>query len=115
MPFDRSKYPKWWKQFSAHIRFERAGNCCEKCGIENGTVNDRGSVVVLTVAHLDDAEGVCDCLDRHGLKCTRSDHVLALCQACHLKLDHPKHVANRLRTLAEKKDSERGLLAGSEK
>lgn len=35
MPIDRSRYPPNWKQVSEYIRFLRAGNRCEFCGVEN--------------------------------------------------------------------------------
>lgn len=110
MPFDKRKYPPYWSQFSKHIRFERAGNKCEECGIENGTMNARGAKVVLTVAHLDHDGGVCDCRRRTGRKCARPDHVKAMCQRCHLALDKPAHVAVRRKNLIRKKDQGRGLL-----
>ncbi len=69
------------------------------------------ATIVLTVAHLDQEGGSCDCKARTGRKCARPDHVKALCQACHLTLDMPKHIANRLETTSRRKDAERGLLA----
>ena len=139
MPIDYSLYPPYWKQFSKHIREERAGNRCEwpDCGAVNGEVGRVGhdgvwrseseihslnsdvgfalyddlnvSRVVLTVAHLDHEGGVCECKARTGRKCARPDHVLALCQKHHLALDLPKHIAKRQRTLAAQKDAGRGL------
>ena len=35
---DASIYPKHWKQFSEYIRFDRAKNRCERCGIRNYAV-----------------------------------------------------------------------------
>lgn len=35
MPCDYKDYPADWKEISRRIREERAGNCCETCGIEN--------------------------------------------------------------------------------
>jgi hypothetical protein len=154
MPFDKSIYPKYWRQFSEYIRFERAGNICEctgVCGVVHDALGDRcrarngefgkigrdgvwrdtdsihrfnshegaalypdfdfiGSKVVLTVAHLDHAGGVCRCRRLYGFKCSRLNHVLALCQSCHLNLDRDKHVAVRLKNIARKKDEQRGLL-----
>lgn len=34
-PENKNRYPKDWKQISERIRFERAKNQCEVCGIEN--------------------------------------------------------------------------------
>lgn len=39
MPIKDPKiYPPYWKMFSEYIRFERAKNRCEKCGIRNYSV-----------------------------------------------------------------------------
>lgn len=35
MPMDISRYPKDWGAISKRIR-ERAGNCCEQCGVPHG-------------------------------------------------------------------------------
>jgi hypothetical protein len=109
MPMNRQDYPADWEEFSSRIRFGRAGGRCECtgiCGVNHpvtgvaafgrcsrehfeplrrldGTMYSR---VLLTTAHL------CQCEP----KCARGDHVLALCQACHLKMDaalHAKHAA----------------------
>lgn len=109
MAFKRKNYPAYWKQFSEYIRFDRAGNKCERCGIENYSTNERGSKVVLTVAHLDHASGVCRCRKQFGFKCAKPSHVRALCQRCHLNLDREKHIAVRQKNLAKKKDRERKL------
>lgn len=135
---DPTIYPPYWRQFSEHIRFERAGNRCEKCSVRNGFwrvvlsvhgerftefVESEGeayclggavvrtSKIVLTVAHLDHAGGVCDCKDQTGRKCARPDHVLALCQACHLAMDMPKHIENRRQTMIVRNDERRLLFS----
>lgn len=36
MTFIASRYPSDWKTISKRIRFERAGNKCEWCGVPNG-------------------------------------------------------------------------------
>ncbi len=134
---DPTIYPPYWKQFSEYIRFERAGGHCEKCGVKNGLYkwrsfesvyyadpdsfgsrerlkewakDNNATRVVLTVAHLDYEGGVCDCRDRTGFKCARPDHVLALCQACHLAMDLPKHIENRRQTMIDRNDARRPLL-----
>jgi hypothetical protein len=38
MPVDYSKYPKNWLSEIRPRILERAGHCCEKCGIENKTI-----------------------------------------------------------------------------
>jgi hypothetical protein len=138
MTFDRKKYPGYWRQFSLYVRKERAGDKCENCGAKNGDIKYsfsfgvyfvnpnkpvdgelealmsvhrfRKSRVVLTVAHLDYAGGVCRCRGLYGFKCAKPSHVLALCQACHLAIDRPKHLAVQAKNRAARKDSERGLL-----
>jgi hypothetical protein len=144
---DMKKYPRNWKEISRFIRFERADNKCEQCGVQNGFLKFRSSSlangfeivnpknqarihelesrlcdlsysvtkIVLTVAHLDHEGGPCDCFRRTGKKCGNAEHLLALCQACHLKLDMPKHIACARRTRTKKKDSSRGLFSILEK
>ena len=41
LPENKKRYPKDWKEISRRIRFERAGNCCENCGVENYSVGYR--------------------------------------------------------------------------
>lgn len=136
---DPTVYPPYWPQFSEYIRFDRARNHCEKCGVENGNYKAvyangfdgvkvfigpserdvsfsgdrlvRLTKIVLTVAHLDHAGGVCDCKETTGRKCSRPHHVLALCQACHLAMDLPKHIENRRQTMTVRNDSRRPLFA----
>ena len=45
------RYPKDWAVRSRFVRFYRAGDRCEWCGVHNYTIReDTGSVVVLTAA-----------------------------------------------------------------
>ena len=37
-PENKARYPKDWKQISERIRFERAKNKCEFCGVDNYAV-----------------------------------------------------------------------------
>lgn len=121
MPVDRSRYPANWDQISARIR-ERAGNKCERCGVENHAVgardrdgvwhdersidcmnSDRGYElfgdypkiirIVLTVAHWPDPDPM-NCAD---------DNLQALCQKCHNILDAPMRAVNRKRTLGRRR------------
>ena len=62
----------------------------------------RPTLVILTVAHLDNFGDVCDCEEKTGAKCAIDDHVLALCQKCHLTYDGERHKFNARRTRAEK-------------
>jgi hypothetical protein len=65
--------------------------------------------VVLTVAHLDNDNGICDCEIKTKLKCANPDHVKALCQRCHLLYDRDRHLKNRNQTFATRNDDKRGL------
>jgi len=115
VPFDRGNYPDDWEAFSKTIRFERAAGQCEcagECGLHRTSPGPRRCVerhgkpakwargdVVLTVAHLNHEGGPCDCDPR----CADPEHVKAMCQRCHLRLDHPRHVRNAKRTRFERK------------
>ena len=49
------RYPKDWAVRSRFVRFHRARNRCEWCGVHNYTIReDTGAVVVLTAAHVYD-------------------------------------------------------------
>lgn len=92
-PENRDRYPSDWPEISRRIRFERAGGRCEctgECG--RGTHTGRcpnrhgepaygtGSLVVLTVAHLDHTPERCG-----------DDNLRAMCQGCHLHYDRDHH------------------------
>lgn len=92
-PENRARYPRNWKAISQSIR-ERAGNRCEgspdypDCRAENGQPHpDTGSLVVLTVAHLDHTPENCD-----------PANLRAMCQRCHLNYDREHHARTRYRT-----------------
>jgi len=109
---DRSLYPPDWPAISRRIRFERAQGRCEcrgECGVDhnngrrcprkNGETRirlERGAwiqtKVVLTVAHLAPPESDC-----------RDENLLAMCQACHLRLDRDLHTENSAKTRRTKK------------
>jgi len=84
MPIDYSQYHPKWKLISRLIRFKRAKNKCEWCGVENYTKTEKGSKIVLTVAHID-----------HDKNNNRFNNLAALCQKCHLKHDINQHTDNR--------------------
>ena len=86
MPINYKEYPLNWKTEIRPSVLERAGNCCEFCGIPNYTIKENGTKVVLTIAHLDH-----DKLN-HDVSI---DRLRALCQKCHLIYDIEHHVANR--------------------
>jgi len=76
---NRGRYPQDWRQISLRIRGERAGWRCEWCGAANGEPHpDTGSVVVLTVAHLN-----------HRPEDCAEENLAALCQRCHNAYDAP--------------------------
>ncbi len=108
-----TKYAEGWQSFSRWARFERARGRCEcrgECGLhqqvmaggrrvprrcieQNGEparYMRQGTIVMLTVAHLNAEGGPCQCDPR----CIIPEHVLALCQRCHLRYDGPRHQAN---------------------
>lgn len=88
-PENKKLYPKDWAEISARIRYDRAGNRCEKdvdgyrCKAINGESHPiTGSTVVLTVAHLDHDPANCD-----------DSNLMAMCQRCHLRYDAHHHRA----------------------
>lgn len=82
-PENKARYPKDWKAISLRIR-ERDGWRCKFCAAENGKPNPAtGSMVVLTVAHLD--HDPANCAD---------ENLAALCQKCHLTYDAKHHAEN---------------------
>lgn len=85
MPIDYSQYHPKWKLISRLIRFKRAENKCEWCGVKNGLRHPiTNSFVVLTVAHID-----------HDKTNNRFSNLAALCQKCHLGHDIKQHIDNR--------------------
>jgi 5-methylcytosine-specific restriction endonuclease McrA len=85
MPLDYRKYHPKWKLISFFIRFFRARNKCEWCGAKNYERHPlTGSMVILTVAHLD--------RDRAN---NSFFNLAALCQRCHLNHDRSAHIRNR--------------------
>lgn len=101
-PENRARYPKDWKTISKRIRFERAASKCEcdgecggdhigRCSVVNGTRHPlTGSVVVLTVAHLDHTPENC-----------ADDNLKAMCQRCHNRYDAPMRRAGIARRQRE--------------
>lgn len=62
MPFDRSRYPANWEEISRAIK-ERAGWCCERCGLAHNAWVVRGEgaeiLKVYTNGELDKGDGSC--------------------------------------------------------
>jgi 5-methylcytosine-specific restriction endonuclease McrA len=102
-PENKHRYPKNWKQISERIRYGRAKNKCEQCGIQNhaygyrtkdgtfhqvsndslealaATVDGYKIIrIILTVAHLN-----------HQPEDNREENLKALCQRCHNRHDVP--------------------------
>lgn len=123
MPVDVERYPKTWKVFSQEIRVRRAQHRCEctgQCGLHQTTPGPRrcceyngipgvftSGRIVLTTAHLNAEGDICQC----DPLCINPDHVLALCQRCHLRYDHARHMMNSRRT-RESKRRQRSLGLG---
>lgn len=97
MPCDYRKYPPNWKSEIRPRILKRAGDKCEKCGVENHTIrtNEDGKQVriVLTIAHVYD-DNPMNCAD---------DNLLALCQRCHLTMDARMHAQHARVTRAAAK------------
>jgi hypothetical protein len=88
MPIDYKEYPANWLSEIRPRILERAGH---KCGgvSEHSFRNNRAgdsTRIVLSIAHLDHDK------INHEVK---DERLQALCQACHLALDMPVHIANR--------------------
>ncbi len=120
MPVDYRNYPINWK---THIRpaiLKRAGGKCEKCGMKNyaivlaGTrcllveystykdakqnlgwyhdpIDGKAIIIVLTIAHKD-----------HNPMNSNPENLLALCQACHNRMDVRHRIATRQRNRRRK-------------
>ncbi len=82
-PENKKRYPANWKDIRAKI-LSRAENKCEWCGINNYSIKENGSKVVLTIAHLDHTPENCG-----------DDNLRALCQKCHNSYDAKNRVKNR--------------------
>lgn len=85
MPMNKKDYHPKWSLISRLIRFKRADNKCEWCGVENYSIHpDTGSKVILTTAHIDRNR------DNNSFQ-----NLAALCQRCHLNHDRADHIAKR--------------------
>lgn len=96
MPIDYKKYCKDWKLRSRFIRFFRARNKCECCGLPNHSYVNRVTRelclpdeydairIVLTVAHLD-----------HDISNNSFFNLKAMCQKCHNNYDKDYRKGNR--------------------
>lgn len=112
-------YPADWKTVSRYLREVRAGGRCEctgECGLHRTTGGPRRCEerdgqpakwargnVMLTVAHLDYEGGPCRCKTADGLKCSDPEHLKAMCNRCHLRMDVPHHARNAAATRLRKR------------
>lgn len=122
MPINYKLYHPKWSLISRLIRFVRAKNCCEKCGVGNYLVTRKnkidgsfeirhyhGSNNYKSAKELCNHTNTCE-EDGEGkwvvvvLTVAHIDHdktnnkfsnLAALCQRCHLKHDIKQHTANR--------------------
>jgi 5-methylcytosine-specific restriction endonuclease McrA len=82
-PENKDRYPSNWPEIRRRILL-RALGCREFCGVPNKTKHPiTGSLVVLTIAHLDHQPENCD-----------DENLRALCQRCHNRYDAPVRAAN---------------------
>jgi hypothetical protein len=114
-PENRGRYPVTWRAISKRIRNDRAGGRCEcdgrcgrvhpaRCEAVNGQRSPyTGSLVVLTVAHLDHHPENCD-----------EENLLAMCQRCHLGYDRDHHAETRAASRASELASAMDALPGME-
>ena len=100
-PENRKRYPKNWKEIRLQTLI-RAGHQCEgspkypDCRAGNyATHPDTGSIIVLTVAHLN-----------HTPEDNRPENLRAWCQRCHLTYDAKHHAINAARTRHEKQNTQ---------
>ena len=104
-PENKSRYPPDWAEIRRAI-LDRAGNCCELCGVRNHAVGYRDSngqfvellrspyawdvidpslfKIVLTIMHRDHTPENCD-----------PANLKAACQLCHNRYDAPVRAAGR--------------------
>ncbi|MCY4464807.1 MAG: hypothetical protein OXE46_04650 [Chloroflexi bacterium] len=99
-PEHKHRYPADWKAISLRIR-QQAGWRCQWCDAEHGEPHPQtGSIVILTVAHLN-----------HMPEDNRRDNLAALCQRCHLTYDMRIHIMRRKQNAA-RQERERLIAAG---
>lgn len=115
-PENRDRYPADWPEIRARvlIRAMFGCECVGECG--RGTHDGRcpnvdgrpaygtGSVVVLTIAHLD-----------HTPEHNDPENLRAMCQGCHLHYDRQHHAETRARTLREARAAAGQLAFGVER
>lgn len=120
MPINPKEYHPKWKLISKLVRYRRAQNKCENCGIDNQSVVKRmpdGSYRSLSAIEWDmvhcsiryGSHNMTSSLKKHGftkivLTVAHLDrdktnnnfaNLKALCQKCHLEHDKEQHIQNR--------------------
>lgn len=98
-PENRDRYPKNWDAIRQKV-LERANNRCEWCGAENHKPHPvTGSLVVLTVMHLDHTPENCSL-----------DNLRAACQLCHNRYDTEHRKKTRKQTEERRLNTKQGQL-----
>lgn len=96
MPVDYRRYPTNWFTEIRPAILKRANNRCEWCGAENHKPNPvTGSMVVLTIMHLD-----------HNPQNSDVANLKAACQKCHNVYDAPHRAETRKAKRKAKQQSE---------
>lgn len=119
MPIDYSEYHPKWSLISRLIRFKRANNKCEECGLKNGSIIDKETreypvhqkwVEFHQQLYTPHSSWTYPKLLKHFgftkivLTVAHLDHdkennrfwnLKALCQKCHLEYDKSHHINNR--------------------
>lgn len=132
-PMQRDRYPDDWEAISKRIRFERANNRCEQCGVENGALIIRSTVDGARYLVLDEQEHsyrwpngtpirlseipsefpICRKETRVVLTVGHLDHdttnnddgnLRSWCQRCHLRYDQALHTEHARITRLQKRD-----------
>lgn len=120
MPMKRELYPRNWKKISKDV-IQKAGNCCEWCGLRNHLVGVRVNGRFIETPHLQPGQMIGDRkvfmivltvmhLDHNPQNCDYSN-LRAACQKCHLAYDHQHHMANAAATRRRKRDERSGQLS----
>lgn len=85
MAVDYALYHPKWPLITYLIRFKRAEGKCERCSSLHGRPHrSTGYRVSLATVHLN-----------HDRTDNRFENLAALCQGCHMRWDHKRHIYNR--------------------
>lgn len=122
-PEEKDRYPPDWPEISQRAR-ERAGDCCEECGVDNrawGYRDEAGTFHKLRKLPLQEAGATRPPFDlpmvdgrwvrvieivitvshlNHTPEDCRDENLRALCQRCHLLYDKHHHARTRRSRLA---------------